>query len=150
MQNLPSEIIFIKDLNNGKKWSLNSNLSENNSGYYCIHGFGYSKYLNLYNDILSETTIFVPKNDSVKIMSVKLKNNSNEKRNIKLLYYLKPVLGDDDYYSNRKINIIKKGNIIYLNRYDENIKNPDTNDKILSCMYMMKMKYISLRRISYM
>ena len=119
VQNLPSEIIFIKDLNNGKKWSLNSNLSENESGYYCVHGFGYSKYLNLYNDILSETTIFVPKNDSVKIMNIRLKNNSNEKRNIKLLYYLKPVLGDDDYYSNRKINIVKKENLIYLNRYDE-------------------------------
>ena len=37
--------------------------------------------------------MFIPKEDSVKVNLIKLKNNTNMERKISLFYYIRPVLG---------------------------------------------------------
>ncbi len=89
---LPSEIIYLKDYKTGKKWSLSDNLNNENKETYVTYGFGYVKFKSIQNNILQELDIFVPKKDNVKINILKLKNLEPNKRKLKLIYYIKPVL----------------------------------------------------------
>jgi cellobiose phosphorylase len=73
--------------------------------------------------IKQENTIFVPKEDSVKIQIIKIKNETPRKRKIKLVYYIKPVLGEDELKTNRFLNMKfnKNSNTIFA----QNISNSD-------------------------
>lgn len=56
--NIPSQIIYLKDEENNKAWTLNSNVLPNSNYYYVAHGFGYSKYKNVYNDVIRTNRYF--------------------------------------------------------------------------------------------
>ncbi len=103
--------MYIKEKQTGKVWS-NSNYVSNKEGDFKVtYGFGYANYVNRCNDFLTETCVFVPQKDSIKITLVKLKNTRADKRALKLIYYIKPVLGEDEENS--------KG-YIYVNQNDAN------------------------------
>ena len=89
---IPSEIIYIKDLGYGKSWSLNFSPMPDENDYYITYGFGYAKYYHASLGIIQEAEVFVPKEDSVKLNIIRLKNTTSEKRKLKLVYYIKPVL----------------------------------------------------------
>ncbi len=121
---IPSEIIYLKDYNTGKKWSLCNNLNSQNSDSYITYGLGYVKYKSIQNNIMQELNIFVPKKDNVKINILKLKNLEPNKRNLKLIYYIKPVLGEDEIKTNSYIEVEKENNIIIAkNLYKDSFKN---------------------------
>jgi cyclic beta-1,2-glucan synthetase len=117
---IPSEIIYFKDCNSKKAWSMGVNPMPDNNDYYISYGFGYAKYSHECCGIKQEMDVFVPKDDSVKVQIIKLKNETLSKRNIKLVYYLKPVLGEDEektkgylrFKFDRNSNIILARNII--------------------------------------
>lgn len=89
---IPSEIIYLKDTETGKVWSLSENMNNQNQDYYITYGFGYIKQKTLSNNLLQELEIFVPRKEGVKVNILKLKNTISNKRKIKLIYYIKPVL----------------------------------------------------------
>lgn len=121
---LPSEIIYLKDYKTGRKWSLCNNLNNENLESYITYGFGYVKFKTVQNNIMQELDIFVPTEDNVKINILKLKNLEPNKRNIKLVYYIKPVLGEDEIKTNGYIEINKENNIIIAkNLYKDSFKN---------------------------
>ena len=93
---VPSEAIYLKDDDTKKAWSLGLNPMPDNNDYYITYGFGYAKYEHENIGIRQEAEIFVPKEDSVKVQIIKLKNETLRKRKIKLVYYLKPVMGEDE------------------------------------------------------
>ncbi len=66
--------------------------------YECRHGMGYSKWTSSKNGLQAEVTAFVPLVDKCEINLVKLTNNSNETKNIKLFSYIEWCLwnADDD------------------------------------------------------
>ena len=115
-QDIPSEIVYIKDKETGKVWSTSSFITEE-SDCEVIYGFGYAKYTSICNDIVSTTEIFVPQNENIKVNIVKLKNTIAGKRNLKLVYYTKPVLDEDEIKSNGYIGVKKEENIIYAKNY---------------------------------
>ena len=115
-QDIPSEIIYIKDKETGKVWSTSNFITEE-SDCEVIYGFGYAKYTNICNDIVSTTEIFVPQNNNIKVNILKIKNTIAGKRKLKLLYYIKPVLDEDEIKSNGFIGIEKEKNIIYAKNY---------------------------------
>ena len=125
----PSEIIYLKDKKTGKKWTLSNNLNDdnnenNNADSYITYGFGYVKFQTIKNNIEHELTIFVPKKDNVKINILNLKNLEPYKRNLKLVYYIKPVLGEDEIKTNGFIKLEKDGNFIRIkNLYKDSFKN---------------------------
>ncbi|MCI9365095.1 MAG: hypothetical protein HFJ54_00175 [Clostridia bacterium] len=80
--------------------------------YYITYGFGYAKYYHASLGIIQENEIFVPKEDSIKINMIRLKNTSSEKRKLKLVYYVKPVLGEDETKSSGYIDLKFKDNVI--------------------------------------
>ena len=108
--NIPSEAIYIKDMENGRCWSPTAMPMSDDKNYNVIFGFGYAKYFHNSDEISQELEVFVPRNDSGKINILTLKNNAPKKKKIKIVYYAKPVLGEDEIKSDGYIKL----------QYDEN------------------------------
>ncbi len=92
VSDLPSEIIYLKDYKTGKKWSLSDNINNESNERYITYGMGRVNFKCIQNNIEQELDIFVPRKDNIKINILKLKNLEPNKRNLKLVYYIKPVL----------------------------------------------------------
>ena len=120
---IPSEIIYLKDKENEKIWTLSDNINLNDNEIYITYGFGYAKYKTINNNILQELEMFVPRNDSIKINILRLKNLDDKKRNLKLIYYIKPVIGEDEIKTNGYITVQKESNIVFIkNLYKDSFK----------------------------
>ena len=113
---VPSEIIYLEDMDTKKIWSLGVNPTPDNNDYYITYGFGYSKYLHSSNGILQNLKIFVPKDDSSKVQILHLENKLAKKKELKIVYYVKPVLDEDEIKSNGYIDLKydNKTNILTL------------------------------------
>ena len=126
---IPSEIIYLKDLKNGNTWSLGANPMPDNNNYNIIYGFGYAKFIHYNSGIIQEDTIFIPKNDPVKTNIIKLKNTTPNKKKLKIIYYTKCVLGEDETKSDGFINLNYEANsnMIYLdNLFEREVKQNTT------------------------
>ena len=123
---IPSEIIYLKDEETKKVWSLGLNPMPDNKNYNVVYGFGYTKFIHKSDGIEQELEVFVPKEDSVKIQILKLKNMNLNRKKLKIVYYMKPVLGEDELKSNGYIDLKydKNNNIICAqNLYNSEFKN---------------------------
>ena len=123
---IPSEIIYLKDLETKRAWSLGLNPMPDDKNYNVVYGFGYTKYIHKSDEIEQELEMFVPKEDSIKIGILKLKNMSLSRKKLKILYYMKPVLGEDELKTDGYINLNydKNNNIICAqNLYNSDFKN---------------------------
>ena len=122
---VPSEIFYLKDENNKNVWTLNSGVIPNKNYYYITHGFGYTKLLNTNDNLRQEIEIFVPNEESLKIIDFRIKNLINEDRTIKLIVYIKTVLGEDEYLTSGNLKVEKIGNLIKIKNAfkDEGFKN---------------------------
>ncbi len=107
--------------------------------YNVIYGFSYAKYIHKSDGIEQELEVFVPKEDSIKVQILKLKNTTQAKKRLKLIYYTKPVLGEDGVKSNGYINLDydKNNNIIlaknmYLSELLQSIAYVSCSEKIKS------------------
>lgn len=103
--NIPSEIIYLKDEENGRIWSTTAMPMPDDKNYNSIYGFGYAKYIHSSDDIVQELEVFVPQDDSAKINILTLKNNAPKKKKIKIVYYTKPVIGEDEIKSDGYIKL---------------------------------------------
>ncbi len=135
----PSEVIYLKDLENKKKWSLGLNPMPDNRNYNVVYGFGYAKYIHKSDGIEQEMEVFVPREDSCKISILNLKNTTPNRKKIKLYYYIKPVIGEDEIKTNGYVatNLDKNNNIILAENYYkteeiENIVYVSCSEKIKS------------------
>ncbi|SET37424.1 Cellobiose phosphorylase [Natronincola peptidivorans] len=97
------EIIYIRDEETGELWSITAAPIREKESYTIAHGLGYSTFKHHSQGILQELTMFVPKEDPIKINLVKLKNTSNSERKLTLTYYLRPVLGVSDQNTQQHI-----------------------------------------------
>ena len=102
---IPTEIIYLKDIETEKSWSLGLNPKPDNKNYNVKYGFGYVKYYHKSDGIDQELDVFVPEEDSCKISILKLKNTTPSKKKLKLYYYIKPVIGEDEIKTNGYIDI---------------------------------------------
>ena len=119
---IPSEVIYMQEKDSLKTWSLGLNPMPDNNDYIITYGFGYAKYKHTSMEIMQELCVFVPKDDSVKINILNLKNLAPKKKKIKLVYYVKTVLDEDETKSNGYIEIKNKKNsntIILKNRVND-------------------------------
>lgn len=121
---VPSEIIYLKDCKTGRKWSLSDNLNNEATDSYITYGFGYVSFKSIQNNVIQELNIFVPKKDNIKINMLKLKNLEPNKRKLKLIYYIKPVFGEDEIKTNGYIEVSKDNNLVIArNLYKDSFKN---------------------------
>ncbi|AKL94015.1 glycosyltransferase [Clostridium aceticum] len=117
------EIVYLRDEETGEVWSITASPIREKESYTIAHGLGYSTFQHHSQGILQELTMFVPKEDTVKINLIKLKNNSNTNRKLTLTYYLRPVMGVSDQVTQQHI----------VTQKDENtdtvlIRNPYNSD----------------------
>ena len=122
---IPSEIIYIKEVETQKTWSLGLNPMPDKQNYNIIYGFGYCKYIHKSNGIEQELEIFVPKEDSCKVGILKLKNVTANRKKLKLYYYIKPVIGEDEIKTNGYIDLAfdKNSNLLQAkNLYREDME----------------------------
>ena len=110
MQDVPSEVIYLEDEDDNSKWSICLNPMPDNEDYNITYGFGYAKYNHISNGINQNLTVFVPRNDSIKINLLTLKNLFPKKRKLKIIYYLKQTIGEDEVKTNRFIDLKLKEN----------------------------------------
>lgn len=134
---IPSEAIYIKDIKNGKAWSLGASPMPDENDYYITYGFGYANYEHVSDNLLQKVEVFVPKEDKLKINIIKLKNVLPEKRNLKLIYYIKPVLGEDEIKTKGNISLKREDNIliaknIYTEEINQNLVFVTSTEKIQS------------------
>ena len=129
VMDIPSEIIYLKDKETGIKWSLGSMPMPDDNDYYITYGLGYAKYSHTSCGIIQELEVFVPTEDSIKVNILKLKNTMPTKKTLKLIYYVKPVLCEDEILSNGYINIEKNANNNLV--YAKNLYNADFKNSII-------------------
>lgn len=123
VKDLPSEIIYLKDYKTGKKWALSDNINNESNESYITYGLGFVKFKSTQNNISEELDIFIPRKENIKINILKLKNLEPNKRNLKLVYYIKPVLGEDEIKTNGFIDVSKDNNLIVIKSlYKDNFK----------------------------
>lgn|GEM_PF-3509369 len=116
---------------------MSENINKQEQDYYLTYGFGYVNLKTLSNDILQEIDIFVPREDGVKINILKLKNLAGKKRKLKLIYYIKPVLGEDEASTSGYIKVGKEGNIVtaqnlYTNLFREYVAYISSSENVKS------------------
>ena len=102
---IPSEVIYVKDMDTKESWSLGLNPMPDNRNYNIIYGFGYCKYIHSHLGIEQELEVFVPKEDSCKIGILHVTNKTPNRKHLKLYYYIKPVIGEDEFKTSGNINI---------------------------------------------
>ncbi|GKS13086.1 hypothetical protein YDYSY3_40860 [Paenibacillus chitinolyticus] len=90
----PGEVFYIRDEENGDFWQMApSRRQDDPSVYRVAHGRGYSRYEHESRGIRQEMTVFVPLEDPVKIIEVKLRNATSHKKSLSATYYAEWVLG---------------------------------------------------------
>ena len=102
---IPSEVIYLKEEESQQSWSLGLNPKPDGRNYNIIYGFGYCKYIHNSNGIEQELEVFVPKEDSCKVGILNLTNKTPNRKNLKLYYYIKPVMGEDEIKSDGYIDL---------------------------------------------
>ena len=119
------EIIYIRDEDTGETWSPTGQPIRSKATYTIGHGLGYSRFLHKGNGIDQELTVYVAKEDSIKINLLKLKNPGKEKRNLSLIYFIRPVMGISDEITQQYIvtDLDKQGRgILIRNPYNADFK----------------------------
>lgn len=122
---IPSESIYLKDEETKKVWSLGLNPMPDNNEYDVIYGFGYAKYIHKSNGIEQILEVYVPKEDSVKVQILHLKNTTPNRKKIKIYCYNKLVIGEDEQKITEYIDLKydKNNNILIAqNLYNSDFK----------------------------
>lgn len=87
--------------------------------YECRHGIGYSRFSGTKNDVQADLLYFVPLNDNCEIQTIKLTNNSSDRKSLQLFSYVEWCLwnaDDDSRNFQRNLNtgeVEVKGSTIY-------------------------------------
>ena len=127
--NIPSEIIYLKDEENGRIWTPTAMPIPDDKNYNAIFGFGYAKYIHSSDEIIQELEVFVPQEESCKINILTLKNNAPKKKKLKILYYVKPVIGEDEIKSDSYIKL--KSCLGHLGRYGKRLLHGRNRNPVL-------------------
>ena len=113
---IPSEVFYLQEVETLKTWSLGLNPMPDYQDYHVTYGFGYSIYEHESEQIRQKVTIFVPRKENAKISFLELKNLQPKKKKLNLVYYIKPVLGEDEEKTkeNMKMKFYENANMLCL------------------------------------
>ncbi|WP_336785818.1 GH36-type glycosyl hydrolase domain-containing protein [Paenibacillus sp. MMO-177] len=90
----PGEAVYIRDERSGEYWGMTpSRKLESKTVYNVSHGQGYSRYEHESHGLSHEMTVFVPLDDPVKIIRLRLTNDTHDVRKLSVTYYAEWVIG---------------------------------------------------------
>ena len=115
------EAFYLRDEETGNFWSPSPFPKRSNHPFVVTHGFGYSVFEHWEEGIDSEMTVFIDKDLPVKLIVLKLKNDSGRERRLSATGYLEMILGD--VRSKTNMHILSEqdpetGALIFRNRYN--------------------------------
>lgn len=116
------EAFYLRDEETGSFWSPTPFPAKGETNYITTHGFGYTKYEHVENEITSEMTVFVDKEKPVKFVKLNIKNKSDRSRKLSIIGYLEIILGNVRSKTNMHILSefdIQNGALFFRNRYNE-------------------------------
>lgn len=88
------EAFYLRDEETGRVWSPMPLPRRGKGAYRTRHGFGYSVYEHVEDDIASELWVYVALEDAVKFSVLKLRNLSGRTRKLSATGYVEWILGD--------------------------------------------------------
>ncbi|NLB43212.1 MAG: glycosyl transferase family 36, partial [Clostridiales bacterium] len=122
VQDTTGEALYIRDDLTGKYWTATPLPKRNDTSYLIRHGHGYSVFQNMQYAIETQQTMFVPIDDSIKLIKLSLKNHSQSPRKLSLFFYIEWVLGVNRENNTRFIvteyDETNNGMVVY-NRYND-------------------------------
>ena len=89
----PGEVLYLRDEETGALWSPTPLPITASSAVAVRHGQGYTTYERLGHGLAQELTVFVPAEDPVKVLLLKLSNVSGRVRHLSVTFYAEWVLG---------------------------------------------------------
>ncbi|MBM7566291.1 GH36-type glycosyl hydrolase domain-containing protein [Paenibacillus sacheonensis] len=90
----PGEAVYVRDELSGEYWGMVPSRKKESTGVYTVaHGQGYSRYEHDSHGLHHEMTAFVPPEDPVKIIRLRLANGTNDTRKLSVTYYAEWVIG---------------------------------------------------------
>jgi cyclic beta-1,2-glucan synthetase len=91
----PGEAVYIRNEESGAFWSATPLPAGGGQRYTARHGQGYSTYEHARDGVASELTLFVPREQPVKVFRLALKNPSAGRRKLSVTLYAEWVLGEN-------------------------------------------------------
>jgi cyclic beta-1,2-glucan synthetase len=91
----PGEAVFIRDEASGAFWSATPLPAGGGRQYTARHGHGFATYEHARDDVATELTLFVPREDPVKVFRLSLTNTSATRRRLSITLYAEWVLGEN-------------------------------------------------------
>ena len=88
----PGEICYLRDEDSGELW-LATPFGANFHHYKINHGRGFTRFRHERHGISQEMTVMVPTGDPVKVIKLRLHNQTKEERHLSVTYYAEWVLG---------------------------------------------------------
>lgn len=89
-----SEAYWIRDEDAGVFWSAAPGPTPAAVEYVVRHGFGYTTFAHESHDLSHEMTLFVPRDEPVKLVRLRLTNLGHQRRRLSLFSYLQWALGN--------------------------------------------------------
>ena len=120
VSDMPGEMVFFRDEVNGEVWTPMA------SADVVRHGLGYTEFNHVKLGIETKMTLYVPKDDKIKINRIKITNKTDEPRQIMLTYYIEPVLDAFPHESRSNIRTSVKNDTILIS----NNMNRDYADRV--------------------
>lgn len=89
------EALYLADRESGRVWSATPWPSSQSRAFRVTHGFGHSAFEAANGDLDHRLEVWVPREDPVKVMRLRLTNHGPRPRKIAITYYVEWVLGVD-------------------------------------------------------
>ncbi len=93
IQDPPGEVFYLRDEVSGEYWTPTASPIRDGGRYQIRHGQGYSYFNHVSQELDQEMLLFVPLEDPLKVVQVRLKNLRPAKRTLTATYYAEMVLG---------------------------------------------------------
>lgn len=110
----PGEVLYLRDEETGAVWTVTPAPLGEKEGTLVVHGKGYTRFCSSSHGLSHEKTVFVARDDPVKLTLLRLKNHSAQKRTLSLTYYVRPVLGVSEQAGCAHIVSAMEGDIFTL------------------------------------
>ncbi len=89
----PGEVCYLRDEESGEFWTAAPSTAHSDNPYTITHGRGFTRFRHERHGIVQEMKVFVPLEDPVKIVELRLQNRTAGPRHLSITYYAEWVLG---------------------------------------------------------
>ncbi|HKY22593.1 MAG TPA: glucoamylase family protein [Vicinamibacterales bacterium] len=91
----PGEVVYVREDTSGEFWSATASPAGRGIAYNARFGQGYVVYEHTHRKLAIDLSVFVPVNDPVKVLRLRVRNEGSEPRELSICYYVDWCLSDN-------------------------------------------------------